>query len=108
VVIDGMKHLEVVGKSWEGLEEEMIRHYDAAGIDKGVVMATRMPSRESNDRTRDACQRYPDRFNPWVEKAKIDTLRLPAPYRTPPLTDDEYALIMGGNMARLLDRAGGS
>jgi hypothetical protein len=44
-------------------------------------------------------------FSPWVEKAKIDTLRLPAPYRTPPLTVDEYALIMGGNTARPLGMA---
>jgi len=41
-------------------------------------------------------------FSPLVEKAKIDTLRLPTPFRTPRLTDDEYAMIMGGTMARLL------
>jgi predicted TIM-barrel fold metal-dependent hydrolase len=41
-------------------------------------------------------------FSPLVEKAKIDTLRLPTPYRTARLTDEEYRMIMGGNMARLL------
>ena len=45
-VIAGMMHLEVVGEYWDGLFEEVIRHYDAAGIDKGVVMNTWMPSRE--------------------------------------------------------------
>lgn len=246
MIIDGMMHLEVVGEYWEGLFEEVLEYYDAASIDKGVVMATWMPSRESNDRTHAACQKYPDRFipfghvrpvDPWedelkritgeygwtglklhegelrqggpdmtatagaivdkvaalgirivkihlvdfpaidrltrdfpsvtwilphmgcwdrwqemdrycdlarerqnvyldtcavwhyfdfgkafrragvekitfasdghmfsplVEKAKIDTLRLPTPYRTPRLNDEEYDLIMGGNMARLL------
>src|SRR5262249_45893866 len=41
-------------------------------------------------------------FSPLVEKAKIDTLRLPTPYRTSELTDAEYARIMGENMAGLL------
>jgi predicted TIM-barrel fold metal-dependent hydrolase len=244
--IDGMMHLEANGQYWEGLFEEVIECYDAAGIDKGVVLATWMASRESNDLTRAACRKYPDRFipcghvrpvddweselkrvthefgwsglklhegelrhggpdiqattraiveraaelgirllkihlvnyevietltrdipevtwilphmgcwgqwqemprycelardrknvyldtcavwhyfrfgpmfalagcdkitfasdghlfSPLVEKAKIDALRLPAPYRTPRLTDAEYAMIMGGNMARLL------
>ena len=45
-------------------------------------------------------------FSPLVEKAKVDTLRLPTPYRTPRLTEDQYALIMGGTMARLLGLAG--
>ena len=246
MIVDGMMHLEVVGRYWDSLVDEVIEHYDAAGIDKGVVLNTWMPSRESNDRTRAACARYPERFipfghvrpadawqdelkrltqefgwaglklhqgelrhggpdirattreivaqaaglgirlvkihlvdydavdaltreitqvtwilphlgcwgapremqrycelaqqrphvyldtcagepyhdfgkavlwagadkitfasdgflfSPLVEKAKIDTLRLPTPHRTPRLTDDEYALIMGGTMARLL------
>jgi predicted TIM-barrel fold metal-dependent hydrolase len=246
MIIDGMMHLEVVGKHWDGLTDEVIEYYDAAGIDRGVVMATWIPSAESNDLTRAACRQHPDRFipfghvrpvddweaelrritgefgwtglklhqgelrhggpdlhattraivekaaelgirlvklhlvdydviealtgeipqvtwilphmgcwnqwqemprycelardrphvyldtcavwtyyhfgemfrlagihkitfasdghlfSPLVEKAKIDTLRLPTPYRTPRLTDEEYALIMGGNMARLL------
>ena len=41
-------------------------------------------------------------FSPLVEKAKVDTLRLPTPYRTPRLTDEQYDAIMGGTMARLL------
>ncbi len=246
MIIDGMMHLEVVGEYWEGLVDDVITHYDAVGIDKGVVMATWMDSRRSNEITRAACERHPDRFipfghvrpvDPWhpelrritqelgwtglklhqgelrhggpdmtattraiveeaarlgirlvkihlvdygaidaltrefpqvtwilphmgcwgrwedmdrycdlareranvyldtcavwyyhafgkafrrsgiekitfatdgylfspqVEKAKIDALRLPTPYRTPALTDDEYAMVMGGNMARLL------
>lgn len=246
MVIDGMMHLEVSGEYWEGLFEDVIAHYDAAGIERGVVMTTWTPSRESNDRTLAACRTYPDRFipfghvrpdddwrgelmritrdfgwtglklhegelrnggpdmvattraiveeaadlgirvvkihlvdhaaidtlsaafpqvtwilphmgcwdrwqdmplycdlarrranvyldtstvfayydfgkafrragiekitfasdghmfSPLVERAKIDALSLPTPYRTPPITDDEYALIMGGNMARLL------
>jgi predicted TIM-barrel fold metal-dependent hydrolase len=249
MIIDGMMHLEVVGTYWDGLWEEVLEHYDAAGIDKGVVLATWMDSRQSNDLTRAACRRYPDRFlpfghvrpvddwggelrritqefgwtglklhqgelrhggpdvkatteaivrraaglgvrlvkihlddyeavdaltreipevtwilphmgcyfkgremqrwcelararanvyldtsatdryhdldravgwagadkitfasdghlfSPLVEKAKIDTLRLPTPHRTPRLTDEEYALIMGGTMARLLGLA---
>ena len=65
MILDGMMHLEVVGACWEGLFEEVIAHYDAAGIDKGVVLNTWMPSRESNDRTYRACERYPDRFLPF-------------------------------------------
>jgi predicted TIM-barrel fold metal-dependent hydrolase len=65
VIIDGMMHLEVVGEYWDGLVEEVIEHYDASGIDKGVVLATWMPSRESNDITRAACKKYPDRFIPF-------------------------------------------
>ncbi len=246
MIIDGMMHLEVSGSYWDGLVDEVLRHYDAAGIDRGVVLTTWAPSRESNDRTRTACERHPDRFipfghvrpeddwrtelkritqefgwtglklhevelrasgpdvcattreivetavelgvrivkvhlvdydavealtrevpavtwilphmgcwgrweemrrycqlaheranvyldtsavhtycdfgpafelagldkvtfatdgyqfSPLVEKAAIDTLRLPTPFRTPPLTDEEYALVMGGTMARLL------
>jgi predicted TIM-barrel fold metal-dependent hydrolase len=246
LIIDGMMHLEVVGEHWDGLFDEVVEYYDALGIDKGVVLATWMPSRESNDHTRAACRRHPDRFipfghvrpvddwqgelkritgefgwtglklhqgelrhggpdirettrmvvgraaelgirivkihlvdydavdaltrefptvtwilphmgcygqwsempryaelaksranvyldtcavhnyydfgkafllagfdkitfatdghefSPMVEKAKIDTLRLPTPFRTPRLTDEQYAQVMGGNMARLL------
>lgn len=65
MIIDGMMHLEVVGNYWDGIFEEILRLYDAAGIDKGVAMATWMPSRESNDHTRRACRQYPDRFIPF-------------------------------------------
>ncbi len=51
IVIDGMMHLEVNGNTWEGLVDEVIEYYDCVGIDKGVVLTTWMPSRESNDRT---------------------------------------------------------
>ncbi len=67
-----MMHLEVVGEYWDGLFEEVIQHYDAVGIDKGVVMNTWMPSRESNDRTRAACQQFPDRFIPFAHVRPID------------------------------------
>ena len=40
-------------------------------------------------------------FSPAVEKAKIDTLLSPTPYRTH-LSRREYEGIMGGTMARLL------
>src|SRR5579885_1050221 len=72
MIIDGMMHLEVVGEYWNGLVEEVIEHYDAAGIDKGVVLATWMPSRESNDLTRTACEKYPDRFIPFGHVRPID------------------------------------
>lgn len=42
-------------------------------------------------------------FSPQVELAKIRTLQLPTPFRTPRLTDQEVAMVLGGNMARLLD-----
>lgn len=72
MIIDGMMHLEVVGAYWDGLLEEVLEHYDAAGIDKGVVLATWMPSRESNDRTREAWRRYPDRFIPFGHVRPVD------------------------------------
>jgi predicted TIM-barrel fold metal-dependent hydrolase len=75
VIIDGMMHLEVVGEYWEGLVEEVLEHYDAAGIDKGVALTTWMPSRESNDRTRDACRRHPDRFIPFGHVRPVDDWR---------------------------------
>jgi predicted TIM-barrel fold metal-dependent hydrolase len=65
MIIDGMMHLEVYGAYWDGLVDEIIEHYDAAGIDKGVVLTTWTPSRESNDRTFMACRRYPSRFIPF-------------------------------------------
>jgi predicted TIM-barrel fold metal-dependent hydrolase len=69
-VIDGMMHLEVFESSskanyWEGLVEEILEHYDDAGIDQGVILTTWTPSRESNDRTLKAYQTYPDRFIPF-------------------------------------------
>ena len=41
-------------------------------------------------------------YSPLVEKAKIETLRLPTPYKTPMLTDKQLAKILGGTMAKLL------
>lgn len=41
-------------------------------------------------------------YSPLVEKAKMETLQLPTPYRTARLTDDQMDKIMGGNMAKLL------
>jgi predicted TIM-barrel fold metal-dependent hydrolase len=64
LVIDGMMHLENMGKYWDSMPEEVLEHYDAAGIDKGVIMAVWMPSRESNDWTLKAYKRHPDRFIP--------------------------------------------
>jgi len=69
-VIDGMMHLEVYKSDteayyWEGLVEEILRHYEEAGIDKGVILTTWTPSRESNDRTLKAYEKYPHRFIPF-------------------------------------------
>ncbi len=75
MIIDGMMHLEVMGQFWDGLLEEVLAQYDAAGIDKGVVLNTWMPSRESNDRTRAACQQYPDRFLPFGHVRPVDDWR---------------------------------
>jgi predicted TIM-barrel fold metal-dependent hydrolase len=72
MIIDGMMHLEVVGAYWDGLFEEVLEHYDAAGIDKGVVLTTWMDSRESNDITRAACRKYPDRFVPFGHVRPVD------------------------------------
>jgi predicted TIM-barrel fold metal-dependent hydrolase len=65
-----MMHLEVYqssskGDYWEGLVEEVLEHYDHAGIDRGVILTTWTPSRESNDRTLAAYEKYPDRFIPF-------------------------------------------
>jgi predicted TIM-barrel fold metal-dependent hydrolase len=71
LVIDGMMHLEVwagnriVATHWEGIVEEILEHYAAAGIDKGVILTCWTPSRESNDRTLAAYEKYPDRFIPF-------------------------------------------
>jgi predicted dehydrogenase len=70
LVIDGMMHLEVYksrteGYYWEGFLEEVLEHYEAAKIDKGVILTTWTPSRESNDRTLRAYEKYPDRFIPF-------------------------------------------
>lgn len=64
-VLDGMMHLEVYGDYWVGLVDEVIQHYDYAGIDKGVILTTWTPSKESNDRTLAAYNKYPDRFIPF-------------------------------------------
>ena len=72
MIIDGMMHLEANGEYWDGLFEEVIECYDAAGIDKGVVLATWMPSRESNDLTLAACKKYPDRFIPFGHVRPVD------------------------------------
>ena len=65
MVIDCHMHLEAYGTYWEGIIEEIIVHYDYAGVDKGIVFTTWTPSRESNDRTLMACEKYPDRFIPF-------------------------------------------
>ena len=72
MIIDGMMHLEVVGEHWDGIFEEILEYYDATGIDKGVVMTTWMPSAESNDHTRAACRKYPDRFIPFGHVRPVD------------------------------------
>ena len=41
-------------------------------------------------------------FKPLVEKAKVEALQLPTPFRIPRLTDEELDMILGGNMARIL------
>jgi len=41
-------------------------------------------------------------YSPYVERAKIEILQLPTPFRTRKLTDDELALILGGNLERIL------
>ena len=41
--------------------------------------------------------------SPLVEKAKVETLQLPTPYRTPRLTDEQLDMILGGNVAKLLE-----
>ncbi|MEX0701370.1 MAG: amidohydrolase family protein [Planctomycetales bacterium] len=65
LVIDGMMHLEVVGKHWDGLLDEVLAHYDAAKIDQGIILTTWTPSRESNDRTLAAYEKHPERFIPF-------------------------------------------
>ena len=72
-VIDGMMHLEVVGEYWPELPDEVIEHYDYNEIDKGVILATWMPSRESNDWTFAAYKKYPDRFIPFGHVRLFDT-----------------------------------
>ena len=41
-------------------------------------------------------------FSVMVEKSIIDTLRLPTPFRTPTLSDEDYDKIMGRNMVHIL------
>jgi len=64
-VIDCHMHLEAYGTYWDGLIDEIIVHYDYAGIDKGCVFTTWTPTRESNERTLMACEKYPERFIPF-------------------------------------------
>ena len=64
-VVDCHMHLEAYGTYWEGLIDEIIVHYDYAGVDKGVAFTCWTPSRESNDRTLLACDKYPERFIPF-------------------------------------------
>lgn len=71
-VLDGMMHLEVNGDTWDGLIDDVLTLYDAAEIDMGVVMATWMPSRESNELTERAWRRHPDRFVPFGHVRPID------------------------------------
>jgi|GEM_PF-1454582 len=77
LVIDSMMHLEVYkndnyGEYWPGMEEEILQYYDAAGIDKGVILTTWTPSRESNDRTLRVYNKYPDRFIPFGHVRPVD------------------------------------
>jgi uncharacterized protein len=64
-VIDVHMHLEAFGEYWPGLEDQIVEHYDYAGVDRGVVFTCWTPSRESNDRTLAACRKHPDRFIPF-------------------------------------------
>lgn len=75
MIIDGMMHLEVMGEYWDGLVDDVIEHYDAAGIDKGVILATWMASGCSNDITLAAYERYPDRFIPFGHVRPVDNWR---------------------------------
>ncbi len=77
LVIDSMMHLEVYvndnyGRYWPGMEEQILEYYDAAGIDKGVILTTWTPSRESNDRTLRVYEKYPDRFIPFGHVRPVD------------------------------------
>lgn len=65
-VIDVHMHFEAYGEYWEGMEDEIIEHYDYAGVDRGVVFTCWTPTRESNDRTLAGCRRHPDRFIPFA------------------------------------------
>jgi len=40
-------------------------------------------------------------FNPFIEKAKIEILQLPTPFRTPLLTDEQVDMVLGGNLASI-------
>lgn len=72
-ILDGLMHLEVSGAYWEGLIDEVIEHYNFVGIDKGVIVTTWTPSRESNDRTLLAYKKYPNRFIPFGHVRPEDT-----------------------------------
>lgn len=65
LVIDAHMHFEAYGTYWEGLIDEIIEHYDYAGVDKGVVFTAWTPSHESNTRTLEGYRKYPDRFIPF-------------------------------------------
>lgn len=47
------------------MEEQILEYYEAAGIDKGVILTTWTPSREPNDRALRVYEKYPDRFIPF-------------------------------------------
>jgi len=69
-VIDGMMHLEVYKSDdkayyWDGLIDDILEHYEKAGVDQGVILTTWTPTRESNDRTLKAYEKHPDRFIPF-------------------------------------------
>ena len=77
LVIDSMMHLEVYqndnfGLYWPGMEEDILQYYDRAGIDKGVILTTWTPSKESNDRTLRVYEKYPDRFIPFGHVRPVD------------------------------------
>jgi predicted TIM-barrel fold metal-dependent hydrolase len=72
-----MMHLEVYvndnyGRYWPGMEEQILEYYEAAGIDKGVILTTWTPSRESNDRTLHVYEKYPNRFIPFGHVRPVD------------------------------------
>jgi predicted TIM-barrel fold metal-dependent hydrolase len=42
-------------------------------------------------------------YSPYVERAKIEILQLPTPFRTRKLTNEEVGMILGGNLSRILE-----
>ena len=71
-VLDVHMHFEAYGEYWENLIDEIIEHYDYAGVDRGVVFTCWTPTRESNDRTLAGCRRHPGRFIPFSHVRTVD------------------------------------